>query len=61
VLAVPEPRKDYTVYCDASKNGLGCVLIQDRKVIAYGSQQLKPHEHNYPLHDLELAAVVYAL
>ncbi|KAK1646968.1 hypothetical protein QYE76_064773 [Lolium multiflorum] len=61
VLAVPEPGKDYTVYCDASKNGLGCVLMQDRKVIAYGSRQLKPHEHNYPVHDLELAAVVYAL
>ncbi|KAK1685186.1 hypothetical protein QYE76_046034 [Lolium multiflorum] len=56
-----EPGKDYTVYCDASKNGLGCVLMQDRKVIAYGSRQLKPHEHNYPVHDLELAAVVYAL
>ncbi|KAK1613206.1 hypothetical protein QYE76_036879 [Lolium multiflorum] len=61
VLAVPEPGKDYTVYCDASKNGLGCVLMQDRKVIAYGSRQLKPHEHNYPVHDLELAAVMYAL
>jgi hypothetical protein len=61
VLAVPEARKDYTVYCDASKNGLGCVLMQDRKVIAYGSRQLRPHEVNYPTHDLELAAVVFAL
>ena len=61
VLAVPETGKDYTVYCDASKNGIGCVLMQDRKVIAYGSRQLKPHEINYPTHDLELAAVVYAL
>ena len=61
VLIVPEPGKDYTVYCDASKDGLGCVLMQDRKVIAYGSRQLKPHEANYPTHDLELAAVVYAL
>ena len=61
VLAVPEPGKDYTVYCDASKNGLGCVLMQDRKVISYGSRQLRPHEVNYPTHDLELAAVVYAL
>ncbi len=61
VLAVPEPGKDYTVYFDASKNGLGCVLMQDHKVIAYGSRQLKPYEHNYPVHDLELAAVVYAL
>ena len=61
ILAVPETGKDYTVYCDASKNGLGCVLMQDRKVITYGSRQLKPHEVNYPTHDLELAAVVFAL
>ncbi|KAK1651748.1 hypothetical protein QYE76_069553, partial [Lolium multiflorum] len=57
VLAVPEVGKDYTVYCDASKHGLGCVLMQDRKVISYGSRQLRPHEVNYPTHDLELAAV----
>jgi hypothetical protein len=61
ILAVPETGKDYTVYCDASKNGLGCVLMQDQKVIAYGSRQLKPHEVNYPTHDLELAALVFAL
>jgi hypothetical protein len=61
VLAVHEKGKDYTVNCDASKNGLGCVLMQDRKVIAYGSRQLKPHEVNNPTHDLELAAIVYAL
>jgi hypothetical protein len=61
VLAVPENEKYYTVYYDASKNGLGCVLMQYRKVIAYGSRQLKPHEVNYPTHDLELAAIVYAL
>jgi hypothetical protein len=61
VLAIPETGKDYAVYCDASKNGLGCVLMQDRKVIAYGSRQLRPHEVNYPTHDLELAAVVFAL
>ena len=61
ILAVPEIGKDYTVYCDASKEGLGCVLMQDRKVIAYGSRQLKPHEVNYPTHDLELAAVVFDL
>ncbi|KAK1677055.1 hypothetical protein QYE76_037903 [Lolium multiflorum] len=61
VLAVPEVGKDYTVYCDASKHGLGCVLMQDRKVISYGSRQLRPHEVNYPTHDLELAAVVFAL
>jgi hypothetical protein len=61
VLAAPENGKDYIVYCDASKNGLGCVLMQDRKVIAYGSRQLKPHEVDYPTHDLKLAAIVYAL
>jgi hypothetical protein len=61
VLAIPETGKDYTIYCDAPKNGLGCVLMQDRKVIAYGSRQLRPHEVNYPTHDLELAAVVFAL
>jgi hypothetical protein len=49
------------VYCDASKNGLGCALMQARKVIAYGSRQLRPHEVNYPTHDLELAALVFAL
>ncbi|XP_057540557.1 uncharacterized protein LOC130818405 [Amaranthus tricolor] len=46
---------------DASKKGLGCVLMQDRKVIAYASRQLKVHEVNYPTHDLELAAIVFAL
>ena len=49
------------IYCDASRQGLGCVLMQERKVIAYGSRQLRPHEENYPTHDLELAAVIYAL
>ena len=53
--------KEYTVYSDASKNGLGCVLIQADKVVAYASRQLKPYEKNYPTHDLELAAVVFAL
>jgi hypothetical protein len=61
MLALPETGKDYTVYYDASKNGLGCVLMQDKKVIAYGSRQLRPHEVNYPTHDLELTAVVFAL
>ena len=51
----------YTVYYDASKDGLGCVLMQSGKVVAYGSQQLKNHEQNYPTHDMELAAVVFAL
>jgi hypothetical protein len=61
VLVVPETGKDYTVCCDASKNGLGCVLMQDRKVITYGSRQLRLHEVNYPTHDLELSSVVFAL
>ena len=61
VLAVPEPGTSYVVYTDASKNGLGCVLMQNGKVIAYASRQLRPHELNYPTHDLELAAVVHAL
>ena len=49
------------VYSDASHQGLGCVLMQHGKVIAYASRQLKPYERNYPTHDLELAAVVFAL
>ena len=61
VLAPPDTHKDFVIYCDASRQGLGCVLMQERKVIAYGSRQLRPHEENYPTHDLELAAVIYAL
>ena len=53
--------KEYTLYSDASGIGLGCVLMQDGKVVSYVSKQLKPHEQNYPTHDLELAAVVFAL
>ena len=49
------------VYSDASRQGLGCVLMQNDRVIAYASRQLKKHEQNYPTHDLELAAVVFAL
>ena len=49
------------VYCDASRIGLGCVLMQKNKVIAYASHQLKKHEKNYPMHDLELVAIVFAL
>ena len=49
------------VYSDTSRQGLGCVLMQDGRVIAYASHQLKKHEQNYPTHDLELAAVVFAL
>ncbi|WVZ90120.1 hypothetical protein U9M48_036450 [Paspalum notatum var. saurae] len=61
VLTLPDLTKSFTVYCDASKEGLGCVLMQEGKVIAYASRQLRKHEVNYPTHDLELAAVVHAL
>ena len=61
VLTQPTPGKEYTMYSDASRNGLGCALIQDGKVVAYGSRQLKPHEQNYPTHDLKLAVIVFAL
>ncbi|TYK05214.1 reverse transcriptase [Cucumis melo var. makuwa] len=61
ILALPVTRKDYVIYCDASRLGLGCVLMQDRNVIAYASRQLKEHECNYPTYDLELAADVLAL
>ena len=61
VLTQPTSGRDYTMYSDASRIGLGCVLMQDGKVVAYASRQLKLHEQNYPTHDLELAAVVFAL
>ncbi|GKC87040.1 putative reverse transcriptase domain-containing protein, partial [Tanacetum coccineum] len=61
VLALLYGPKDFLVYCDASRIGLGCVLMQKGKVIAYASRQLKIHEKNYTTHDLELGAVVFAL
>ena len=61
VLVQPESGKEFVIYSDASLNGLGCVLMQEGKAIAYASRQLKPHEKNYPTHDLELAAIVFAL
>ncbi|GKB42159.1 putative reverse transcriptase domain-containing protein [Tanacetum coccineum] len=61
ILALPEGTKDFIVYCDASHKGLGAVLLQREKVIAYDSRQLKIHEKNYTTHDLELGAVVFAL
>ncbi|GKB69446.1 putative nucleotidyltransferase, ribonuclease H [Tanacetum coccineum] len=61
VLALPDGLEDFVVYCDASGLGLGCVLMQRGKVIAYASRQLKIHEKNYTTHDLELDAVVFAL
>ncbi|GKD83207.1 putative reverse transcriptase domain-containing protein, partial [Tanacetum coccineum] len=61
ILALPEGSENFVVYCDASHKGLGAVLMQKEKVIAYVSRQLKVHEKNYTTHDLELGAVVFAL
>ena len=61
ILVIPDVGKPFEVYCDASHLGLGCVLMQEKKAVAYASRQLKVHEHNYPTHDLELAAIVFAL
>ncbi|KAA3469911.1 Transposon Ty3-I Gag-Pol polyprotein [Gossypium australe] len=57
ILVQLESSKEFVIFSDASLNGLGCVLMQEGKVIAYTSRQLKPHENNYPTHDLELAAI----
>jgi hypothetical protein len=61
VLAQPDNTKPFEVYCDASGTRLGCVLMQDNRVIVYAPRAFWPHEQNYPTHDLELAAVVHAL
>jgi hypothetical protein len=61
VLVMPDLQKSFDIYRDASRQGLGCVLIQEGHVIAYASRPLRKHELNYPTHDLELAAVVHAL
>jgi hypothetical protein len=61
VLMLPDVHKPFLVYCDASYTGLGCVLMQEGRVVAYLSRQLKIHEKNYPTHDLKLAVVVHAL
>ncbi|XP_073031300.1 uncharacterized protein [Primulina eburnea] len=61
VLALPEGTEGFVVYTDALKEGFGCVLMQNDKVIAYASRKLKNHELNYPTHDLELRAIVFAL
>ena len=61
ILTQPDIDRPFDVYCDASRIGLGCVLMQDGHVIVYASRQLKKHEVNYPIHDLELATIVHAL
>jgi hypothetical protein len=61
ILVLPDLTMKFDIYCDASRRGLGCVLMQAGKVVCYASRQLRKHEENYPTHDLELAAVVHAL
>jgi len=58
---IPDTSNSFEVYCDASYQGLGSVLMQERRVVAYASRELKVHERNYPTYDLELAVVVLAL
>jgi hypothetical protein len=61
VLILLDLSKSFSIYCDASHQGIGCVLMQEGRVVAYASRQLRKHEFNYPTHDLELVAVVHAL
>jgi hypothetical protein len=61
VLAMPDVHEGFDIYCDASKQGLGCVVMQEGHVIAYASCQLRKHKQKYPTHDLELAVVIHAL
>ena len=61
VLTLPDIYRSFDVYCDTSRKGIGCVLMQDGKVVAYASCQLRHHEGNYPTHDLELVVVVHSL
>jgi hypothetical protein len=61
VLTQPDMSKPFEAFCDASGTGLGCVLMQENRVIVYALRALRPHEKNYPTHDLELTAVVHAL
>jgi len=61
VLALPDHNGHFVLFCDAFKMGLGCVLMQDRNVVAYASRQLRTHEKNYRTHDLELVAIIFAL
>ena len=61
VITIPHGGDGFVIYTDASHQGLGCVFMQHGKVIAYPLRQLRTHERNYPTHDLELAAIVFAL
>ena len=61
MLTIPSSSGGFVIYSDALHQGLGCMLMQHGKVVAYASRQLKPYEKNYPTHDLELAAVVFSL
>jgi hypothetical protein len=61
ILVMPNKEKPFSIYCDASEQGLGCVLMQDGHMVAYASRQLRKHEVNYSIHNLELATVVHAL
>jgi hypothetical protein len=61
ILTMPNMEKSFLIYCDASGQGLGCVLMQEGHVVAYASRHLRKHEEKYPTHDLELAIVVHAL
>jgi hypothetical protein len=61
ILVMLDMEKSFSIYCDASGQGLGCVLMQDGHVVAYASRHLRKHEAHYPTHDLELAAVVHTL
>jgi len=61
MLTISDPQLTFVVYTNACGYGLGCVLMQQGRVVAYASRQLKPHEQKYPTHDLELAVIVFAL
>jgi hypothetical protein len=61
ILVMPDMEKPFSIYGDASDQGLGCVLMQDGNMVAYASRQLRKHEAHYPTHDLELPVVVHAL
>jgi hypothetical protein len=61
VLVLPDLSKKFDIYCDASRQGLGCMLMQDGKVVSYASRQWRKHEENYPTNDLELVTAVHAL